>query len=600
MKKIWGIWFTILGMLLFFSTATTVKADGNFKVEKYHATADIQKNGDIDLTQRINYQFNGNFHGVYYNQNINAAQSVTDPQVFIDNGRKTTQLKPSTSGENDTFKVTKSKNNMDIKVYHAAQKENVTFIYKYRLNQVVTNYSDTAELNWKMIGSGWENSLHNVVLTVNLPAKNVSKLQAWAHSTNRDGYTHVYRKKGQVKMTLGYLAPYGHVETHMLFPTTVTPNNPNVVNKKHKQSAIAHEQGLVKEANMSRTHQKWTYIYLMVFGAAVILVIYLYRLYDFVKNPSRKHTIPTPLHHTFDEPNFKPSFAKIILDKKDKADNLSLTADLLNEVGKRHLKIEKFGSTYEIVKLTPPTNTFFRYLIDEVGDGKKVNLRQIKSSAKGYGTNRKMLRKFNDWAEEAAKGREKYLDLDNLNFVDNYRISAIASSIITFFMFVIGLIFGKNLWINSGLSLLFIGLYWLIYWVIKKKVTVYTDLGEIEVNKIRAFKRMLTDIDDIKMAEVGDLILWEQFLPYAVVFGVSDKVIKALKVNFGKEQINNSIVASYYIGSTSFINVGSVGFQAAFSGAIGAGGTSSLSGGSGGFTGGSSGGFGGGSGGGAF
>jgi Predicted membrane protein (DUF2207). len=82
MKKIWGIWFTILGMLCFFLTATTVKADGNFKVEKYHATADIQRNGDIDLTQRINYQFNGNFHGVYYNQNINAAQSVTDPQVF--------------------------------------------------------------------------------------------------------------------------------------------------------------------------------------------------------------------------------------------------------------------------------------------------------------------------------------------------------------------------------------------------------------------------------------------------------------------------------------------------------------------------------------
>jgi len=91
-------------------------------------------------------------------------------------------------------------------------------------------------------------------------------------------------------------------------------------------------------------------------------------------------------------------------------------------------------------------------------------------------------------------------------------------------------------------------------------------------------------------------------LPYAVVFGVSDKVIKALKINFSAEQLDNSMVIPYYIGAHSFINSSSSGFQASFGSAItgGNGSSSSVSGGSGGFSGGSSGGFGGGSGGGAF
>jgi len=80
---------------------------------------------------------------------------------------------------------------------------------------------------------------------------------------------------------------------------------------------------------------------------------------------------------------------------------------------------------------------------------------------------------------------------------------------------------------------------------------------------------------------------------------VSDKVIKALKINFGTDTINQSAIAYYYIGANSFI-ASNTGFQSAFLGAISAGGSSSISGGSGGFSGGSSGGFGGGSGGGAF
>lgn len=66
MKKLWGVIWIVFG-LIFFSQTTTVNAARSFKIEHYHITANIQKNGDIDVTQRLNYQFDGDFQGVYYN-----------------------------------------------------------------------------------------------------------------------------------------------------------------------------------------------------------------------------------------------------------------------------------------------------------------------------------------------------------------------------------------------------------------------------------------------------------------------------------------------------------------------------------------------------
>lgn len=598
MKKIWSGLFALLGIVLFFQLPTVVKADGDYQIEKYHVQADVQKNGDIELTQRLNYQFDGNFHGVYYNQSIKGSKGVTDPQVSIENGHQIKNLSQSDSGQEDTFKVTKTKDLMKLKVYHSASTDNVTFIYKYRLLGAVTNYTDTAELNWLIINQGWDKNLHNVVLTINLPEKNISKLQAWAHGP-MSGHNEVDKKNGQVVMSLGMVPAHESVETHMIFPTSVTADNKNIVHENKKAKILAQEKQLVLDANSRRKRKVMIYRGLMIFGALVIFLIYLLRFLDFRKHPGNKHVIPTPLYHSFDEPNFLPSFTKVLLDRTDKADSLALTADLLNEVGKRRMKIEKFGSTYEITALKEPSTPFFKYLIEEVGDGKKVNLRQIKSAGQSF-RRKKLRREFQRWSKDAARGRKKYFDKENMNVVDNFRLSAVSSSIILGLMFVIALIFNRNILLTGVIALVVAAISWLIWIIAKKKITPYSDLGEQEVNQIKAFKRMLSDIDDIKMAEVGDLILWEQFLPYAVVFGVSDKVIKALKVNFSADEIDRSMIVPFYFGANSFVGSGATSFQSSFANSLGAGtggGSSSVSGGSGGFTGGSSGGFGGGSGG---
>lgn len=597
MKKLWGVFLSFLGILLaLHMTSINVFADNKFQIKNYNIVANVQKNGDVEMTQRLNYHFDGDFHGVYYNQSLNKLKGVTQPKVFIDTGAEVIPAKESNSGANNTVKVTKTKKKLGLKVYHKVSTSDVTFIYKYTLKGVVVNYNDTAVMNWLVL-SDWDSDLSNIKITINLPEKNISQLQAWAHGP-LTGNNQVNRKKGQVVMTVPELTDGESIRSKMLFPVSVTSANPNVVHKNMKAKVRAEEKQYAIVANQSRRKQNGIYWSLMAFGILVIVAIYLYKIIDMKKHPATKHQIPTPLYHSFDAPEFLPSFSKVILERLHDADSISLTADLMNEVGHRRMKLEHVGNTFEITALVPPTNDFFKYMINDIGDGTKVTLRAIKNEAKDYDGKKRVSDNFDSWAENAVKNREQYLDLHNMDIVKGFSLAAITSDIIAVIMFMITLLFNKPLLWPAITSATLLVLVWIVYWIVRKRITPYTDKGEIAVNQIRAFKRMLEDIDDIKMAEVGDIILWEQFIPYAVAFGISDKVIKALKVQFTPEQLGQSIAVVNYIGFSNAFGLASYGFQTAFIGAIGASGSASISGGSGGFSGGGGGGgFGGGSGG---
>lgn len=131
----------------------------------------------------------------------------------------------------------------------------------------------------------------------------------------------------------------------------------------------------------------------------------------------------------------------------------------------------------------------------------------------------------------------------------------------------------------------------------KLSASFYTQSGAEMTNRVRGFKRMIKDIGNFKMRDVGELIFWEDIMPYAVAFDLSDKVIDELHAEFSDEEIADAFTTGIWIGH-GFSGNFTDSFTSSFEHGLGT--NSSGSGGSGGFSGGSSGGFGGGSGGGAF
>ena len=148
---------------------------------------------------------------------------------------------------------------------------------------------------------------------------------------------------------------------------------------------------------------------------------------------------------------------------------------------------------------------------------------------------------------------------------------------------------------------------WILLLVKTHALPRYTQLGAQKINEVRGFKQMLEDVGHFDMAQVGDLILWDRILPYAVAFGSADKVVAALKMNFSEEQLATSMPINYPLfiygyggfgGQADFGEAFTSGFGSSLAASHSA--SSNVGGGSGGFSGGNSGGFGGGSGGGAF
>ena len=100
---------------------------------------------------------------------------------------------------------------------------------------------------------------------------------------------------------------------------------------------------------------------------------------------------------------------------------------------------------------------------------------------------------------------------------------------------------------------------------------------------------MIDDITYFDTAQMGDLTLWADVLPYATAFGNAKELSRKLRIDFG-EDLGTSALDNYFYFTTMYIDDFSSAFDA-WGDSYGGGSSGSS---------GSSGGFGGGSGGGAF
>lgn len=97
---------------------------------------------------------------------------------------------------------------------------------------------------------------------------------------------------------------------------------------------------------------------------------------------------------------------------------------------------------------------------------------------------------------------------------------------------------------------------------IANKYVLLTQFGEDEYAKWRALYNFLNSETLIKERTVVELPLWEKYLVYATAFGISDKVIAALKIRCPEMQSSPMLSNSYY-QSKSFYHSSGRSFRTA-------------------------------------
>lgn len=563
----------------------------------------MQKNGDVIVNQAVTYAFDGKFHGVYYDQDLKGIKGVEDIGAQIANDDNPINLPVENSGKNDTLSIERGSDKVRMKIYHEMDGGSATFVYRYTIRELITNYRDTAELNWKVIGRGWEKPLSDVQITINLPSRPVPDLKAYGHG-DLSGETKVDRNQGRVVMTIEHNPARTFVETHLLFPTSVTPDCLNVKNTIYKEEAERKERELAKIANEKRRKERF-FSYL-AFGAVFVLSLAI--PVTALVGPGERTKKLKNYVRSYEIPKMPPEQA-YVLDKGEQPNARTYTAHLMDLAGQKRVLITPVEKRdWKISKKQRKdfnAGDLDEFLFEKVGDGQSYTMKQLKKYGKDHENSERLYDKFESWCSHTEirvntdyKSMKNALWYERLKTYFKYNVYAVIAVLV--FLFLKGLFAKWQLILLGELALSAASIFY--YRMTHDK---YNQKGQEQRYQVRCFKKMLKDIGRFDLREVGDIVLWEKILPYAVAFGVARRVIRELKATYGKEAVNEAFRENraFVDDSEDYGSFEPDSFSGTLSRASSnfhVSSSSSSSGGSGGFSGGSSGGVGGGSGGGAF
>ena len=152
------------------------RADG-FSLLQADVAVDVQTDGSLGVSERLEVGFSGDFHFGYRDIPLREGESLVNPSV-AERGvafRRVSQtsLEPGSSG---TFGVERRGDTMRIVWYFDAVDQTRAFTVSYTLRGVAVAYDDVVDVNLKVWGDQWDARLSRLVGIETSPGK---ILRAW-------------------------------------------------------------------------------------------------------------------------------------------------------------------------------------------------------------------------------------------------------------------------------------------------------------------------------------------------------------------------------------------------------------------------------------
>ncbi|WP_255763910.1 DUF2207 domain-containing protein [Jeotgalibaca sp. MA1X17-3] len=335
-------WILLLSISFLFGIPAPEVAARSFEIMNYDVQVDIQEDGSALFTERITYDFEGAYNGVLYKLDVSEIETPTDVKVSMqaDGQQDAFPFAPSTSEEPGTFALENTEDFLEFTVYNPMEDEVQTVIYEYRLPEIITNYNDIAELNRKVIGEGWEDDIEDIMISITLPqAVEDGELRAWGHG-DLEGEV-ALKDNQEVLLTVPYNSAESFVEARVIFPTYVTPSNPNVVNEDKYDEIMAFEENLAVQKKQRGV--LGLILGALLGGVGVILPFWLFR---WLKRKNEEAN-PNPVHipdHVYELPaEMTPAIMNAAVFNQA-AGSKEITATIMDLIRKGYLQIEESES----------------------------------------------------------------------------------------------------------------------------------------------------------------------------------------------------------------------------------------------------------------
>ena len=541
----------VLSLLLF----TTIFGRTVYEIERLDIVANIERDGSLEVEERVIYDI-GKINGILYNIDALGYGKFTDLQIFYEDDGEFKQARNNTAPSEGNFTVSVDDGLYQIKLYAPSQNERKEFIFRYNLTRGVTVYRDIAQLNRKMVGKDWQNSIGNISVTVNLP-ENVKKddIYAFGHGP-LTGNIEILDGKS-VRYTLNDYRPGEFLEVNLLFPKNIlTSFNPLLMKNKSALKEILDMEGkLAKEANDARKRAIiGFYLGRVVLVLAVAWWLFLV-VFIYLKN-SKRYKVENEYGEYFRElpDDYSPSIAGTLVSRNLYPSGRELFAMLLDLVRKGHLKLEEGEKTTTLIlqesgkPLSEEEKFILNWYIRELGDGEKIVLESVEASIKGRGGAKEFNRNYERWRTIVYSDMlEKNLKMDKR---DKFSTSL---GIFTGIAYFIG---GGMLvvYFQSELFILMIllGFILLPYTFSRKRASLEKEKA---ISRWEAFKKFLVDYSNLEEAKLASIELWEHYFVYAVALGVAEKVAKGYSKIMSKKGEESTIIGGRGYRNNSLMNM---------------------------------------------
>ena len=475
-----------------------------------------------------------------------------------------------------------------------------TYKINYTVVDAIKKYDDCAELYWQFLGSDATVDASKITGTIKLPSEADSKedIRVWGHVETLNGEIYV-TSTDTVEFSVDNYISGNYVEVRIAMPSEMIETAERTYNKNVLPSIIEEETEWANEANARRERKQRnekiikTVIIVVMVIIGIILLRQTVKYIKILKNT--KKLIPTEKYEYFREKPDKNSTPADALFLYNNGVNVASTAfgnvfsaTLLNLSLKGYFKIkveqnEKgkketliYKTKKDIEDLQYEEERIARFVKNAIDSKEKITIKELQKYIRNHASSvssliektgietknkNKMTENFD---EEKSKEKSKYIGIAIVYF-------AVAMFCIAFLPVAILLI------INAILALMING-----------KLSNLTQKGIDEREKWKGLKKYMEDFSLLNEKEIPALEVWEEYLVYATVFGIADKVIKQLKMVYPQIDEMDDFNTASYIYLMSHTN-----FNSSFSKAINSSISSTMSsgsGGGGGFSGGGGGG----------
>ena len=599
-----------------------VLADGpSYDITNYDMKAYIQEDGSLYINESLTYYFSSSANGLtrdlryYYKTNKDSmepnssryqATGIENLKVSVTNSVNNTQdFTNVASAENgdvgvytvDTVDATQTKG-YNIKVYSPISSGHYqTVHYSYIIKDSVVQYNDMSEIYYNFIGNGMNVSIDNFNLNIYLPTStNMEEVKYYPHTYAcklKDIGMTVDNENKCISLNIKNVPTQKPVDVRLVFPNTILTDCTKKYNNNYDFNRLYEI-----EADMTQGNSNYFIHIQFNIGLAILIFVFiiLFLVYGFTKSKRYRLTVKNANYYREIPKNLNLlEYQALLPSKSTDALSSNLIIATILDLTNRNILIMK---TKKLSTQKKKIEYEYDIALNKNGEFKDLCVyeKQILSllfsdtistefECRNYlekhvelNTRFKEISQNSKLSEQIYKVRSKKL-IDNKHIYKRVKTNSIKMYLFITAIISLMVIF-NTLLINPDKGLGVIELIVFIVFIAFATfivVVILDDLFKIPIEKyvedqkqVLGLWKYLKDYSLIKDRYPIELSIWNEYLVFASLFGIAEKVSKEFKEELVKAGYTDDQIYITYpvlcMSSYSYSFVNSINSSTGYSG----------------------------------